>query len=48
MLKRANDKIYKLMQTLRWVYAKADLTYKEKVAVRLILDGDEMKWNKYL
>ena len=48
MLKDANDKIYKLMQTLRWVYAKADLTYKEKVAVRLILDGDSMKWNKYL
>jgi tRNA C32,U32 (ribose-2'-O)-methylase TrmJ len=46
MLKRANDKIYKLMQTLRWVYAKADLTYKEKVAVRMIL-GDS-KWDKYL
>ena len=48
MLKDAQDKIYKLTQTLRWVYAKADLTYKEKVAVRLILDGDSMKWNKYL
>lgn len=44
-LKDANEKIYKLMQTLRWVYAKANLTYKEKVAVRLIL-GDS-KWDKY-
>ncbi len=38
MLKTAHDRIFKLRQTLQWVCEKAELTYKQKVAIRVLLE----------